>query len=135
MTTRNQNILCIDDDTDTRELIKFVFGQSNYQVTACSTPNEGLQIVQTGAFDAIILDNRFAGITGIEICKEIRRFDPKTPIVLFSADARPSEKEKAFVAGANSYLVKPNDFERLTETVMTLIEKSGKENAFISLES
>ena len=134
MTALTQNILCIDDDIDTRELIKFVFRQSNYQVTACSSPSEGLQNARLDGFDAIILDNRFAETTGIDICREIRSFDSKTPIVLFSADARQSEKEKALTAGANSYLVKPNDFEKLTETVITLIEKTGKSNAFFPLK-
>jgi two-component system phosphate regulon response regulator PhoB len=122
MTALNQRILCIDDDNDTCELIKFVFEQTNFQITTCRTPNEGLQNARRDGFGAIILDNRFAGTTGIDICREIRRFDAKTPIVLFSADARPSEKEKAYTAGANSYLVKPNDFEKLTETVISLIE-------------
>lgn len=130
----NQSILCIDDDSDTCELIKFVFQQTNFQVTTCNTPNEGLQNARQDGFGAIILDNRFAGTTGIEICKEIRRFDPKTPIVLFSADARQSEKEKALTAGANSYLVKPNDFEKLMETVITLIEKSEIDKTSISLQ-
>ena len=132
MTALNQSILCIDDDNDTCELIKFVFQQTNFQVTTCRTPKEGIQKASQDGFGAIILDNRFAETTGIDICQEIRRFDAKTPIVLFSADARQSEKEKAYSAGANSYLVKPNDFEKLTETVFTLIEKSAKEQVIFA---
>jgi CheY-like chemotaxis protein len=116
-------ILCIDDDYDTRELIKFTFQFADYQVTACSTAEEGLLRAKKGGFGAIILDNRFRDASGVEICRETRRFDPVTPIVFFSGESRPGEIEKAFAAGANAYLVKPNDFEKLTQTVINLIEK------------
>ena len=134
MNSPNQSILCIDDDYDTCELVRFVFQQTDFQVITCNTPHEGLLNARRDGLGAIILDNRFAETNGIEICKEIRSFDPKTPIVLFSADARQTEKEKALIAGANSYLVKPNDFEKLKETVITLIEELKKEKAFISLQ-
>jgi CheY-like chemotaxis protein len=118
METPNPLILCIDDDYDTRELIRFTFSLADYQVTACGTAKEGLLRAEKGGFAAIILDNRFRDSSGVEVCREIRRFDPVTPIVFFSGESRPVEIEKAFAAGANAYLVKPIDFEKLTETVI-----------------
>lgn len=123
-------ILCIDDDADTRELIKFKFRLADYQVTACSTAEEGLRQAGKGGFGAIILDNRFKDSSGERICREIRVFDPLVPIVFFSGETRPQEIDKAFAAGANAYLIKPNDFEKLTETVIDLIEKEKKGGDF-----
>jgi CheY-like chemotaxis protein len=117
------SILCIDDDEDTRELIRFAFQATGYPVATCAAAEEGLLKARKSGFGAIILDNRFRGVSGEEICREIRRFDPLTPIVFFSGEARPAEIDKAFAAGANAYLVKPLDFEKLTETVIGLIEK------------
>jgi DNA-binding response OmpR family regulator len=119
-------ILCIDDDDDTRELIKFTFRLADYQVTTCSTAEEGLLQAEKGGFGAIILDNRFGDSSGERICREIRRLDQSVPIVFFSGETRPKEIDKALAAGANAYLVKPNDFEKLTETVISLIEKEKK---------
>ena len=119
----NSEILCIDDDDDTRELIKFSFRLADYRVTTCGTAEEGLVQAGRGGFRAIILDNRFRDSSGELVCQEIRRFDRVTPIVFFSGEARPQEINKALAAGANAYLVKPNDFEKLTETVISLIEK------------
>lgn len=118
-------ILCIDDE-DTRELIKFTFRLADYQVTTRSTAAEGLLQTEKGEFGAIILDNRFGDSSGAEICREIRRLNPTIPIVFFSGDSRQQEIDKALAAGANAYLVKPNDFEKLTETVIGLIEKENK---------
>lgn len=118
------SILCIDDDEDTRELIKFVFQSKGYSVATCAAAEEGLLKARKSGFGAIILDNRFRDVSGEEICREIRRFDSLTPIVFFSGESRPAEIDKAFAAGATVYLVKPNDFEKLTETVISLIEKA-----------
>lgn len=128
-----REILCIDDDDDTRELIEFVFRLADYRITTCGTAKEGLLEAEKGDFGAIILDNRFSDSSGGEICQEIRRFDQTTPIIFFSGEARPQEIDKALAAGANAYLVKPNDFERLTETVINLVEKEKNGGDVLSL--
>ena len=122
MTEWKSKILCVDDDNDTCELIKFVFQKEDYEVISRSSAEEGLIEARKQKFGAIILDNRFAEMSGVEICKEIRSFDSCTPIIFFSGEARIKEINKALASGATDYLVKPNDFERLTETVIKLIE-------------
>jgi two-component system phosphate regulon response regulator PhoB len=121
MTQENKNILCIDDDNDTCELVKFVLEQEGLRVTACSTADEGLLNARKGNFRLIILDNRFHTTSGVEICEEIREFDKATPIIFFTGESRQAEIDKALEAGANAYLVKPNDFEKLAQTVLDLI--------------
>jgi DNA-binding response OmpR family regulator len=115
-------ILCIDDDNDTCELVAFAFKQENYEVVSCSSAEEGMLKARKGNFGAIILDNRFEGTSGAEICKEIRSFDSNTPIIFFSGEARTKEIGSALESGANAYLVKATDFERLTDTVIQFIE-------------
>lgn len=115
-------ILCIEDDEDTCELMTFVFEQAGYKIETCSR-EDCLKLIYERRFLAIVLDNYFHGLRGAEICQEIRSIDSEIPIIFFTGEARDSEKEKALAAGANAYLIKPNDFERLTETVINLIEK------------
>ena len=117
MTQSKHTILCVDDDKDNLDLIKFVFEQKGFEVVACDSLEDCLLQVRQNRFDAIILDNRFDDKTSLEICREIRHYKPHTPIVFFSGEARPSEIKKALEAGGNAYLVKPNDFDKLTEIV------------------
>ena len=118
-----QTILCIDDDNDTCRLIEYMFKQTNYEVASCLMADEGLEKAKKGGYSAVILDNWLAGTNGVEICKKIRFFDTRTPIIFFSGEARPKERQKAIEAGANEYLIKPNDLDTLTQTVIDLIEK------------
>ena len=123
MNQERKSILCIEDNEDTCELISFVFGETDFDVSTCSR-TDCLKRIHEEKFSAIILDNYFDGIKGTEICREIRGFDRLTPIIFFSGEARQSEIEQALEIGANAYLIKPNDFEKLTETVIRLIEEN-----------
>ena len=123
MNESKSKILCVEDDEDTCELISFVLKQAGYEVEACSKI-DCLKLIHEEKFLAFILDNWFEGTSGVDICKEIRSFDSHTPIIFFSGEARPKEIELALESGANAYLVKPNDFEKLTETVIRFIEEN-----------
>lgn len=120
MTESKFRILCIEDDEDTCELVTFVFKQSGYDITSCSQ-TDCLNILYEEKFSAIILDNYFAGINGINICREIRVNDKQTPIIFLSGETRKAEIDKAMAAGANAYLIKPVDFEKLVSTVVKFI--------------
>lgn len=122
MKNKDLKILCIEDDKDTCDLITFVFEQEGYKVQFC-TQIECLKIIREEKFLAVILDNYFNGTTGVEICRELRNFDKTTPIIFFSGEVRQTEIEKALAAGANDYLIKPNDFEKLLPTTVRLIEE------------
>lgn len=123
MKQNNLTILCIEDDEDTCNLVTFVFEQEGCKVEACSE-TECLKLLREEKFSAIILDNYFIEISGVEICQELRSFDKTTPVIFFSGESRQTEIDKALAAGANTYLVKPNDFEKLVPTTIKLIEES-----------
>ena len=127
MEQSEKTIFVCDDNTDNCELIKFVFGLKGYEVTACDNLEECLSQARQKNFQAIILDNRFGGDSSLEVCRQIRSFDRAVPIIFFSGEARQTEIDKALSTGANAYLVKPKDFEKLTETVINLIEENRQE--------
>lgn len=117
-----QTIFVCDDNADSCELIKMVFQLEGYEVVSCDNLDDCLSQARQNNFNAIILDNRFGQVSSLEACREIREFNQSVPIIFYSGEARASEIDKALKAGANDYLVKPNDFERLTETVINLIK-------------
>lgn len=116
-------ILFIENDADTCQLIKFVFGEAGWQIEICER-TKCLKTIRLNNFAAIILDNYFGDLSGAEICAEVRKFDRKIPVVIFSGESRKPEIKKALAAGANDYLVKPHDFEQLLPTVIKLIQSN-----------
>ena len=116
-------ILCLDNHQDTCELIDLMLRQAdgNYQITAVSAPDEAFRLIAGRKFDLYILDYQFPGISGVELCRRIRRTDKQTPVLFFTAMARPADRDAAMAAGANRYLVKPNDLDRLVPTVRELL--------------
>ena len=125
MNQEKKSILCIEDDKDTCDLVTFVFQQEGYEVESCSKI-DCLSLIREEKFSAVILDNYFIETSGVNICQELRSFDQTTPVIFFSGEARQAEIDKALAAGANTYLVKPNDFQKLLPTTIKLIEESQK---------
>ncbi|HEX8246815.1 MAG TPA: response regulator [Pyrinomonadaceae bacterium] len=127
MKSSKYTVLCVDDDKDNLELLTFVFEHADFEVLACDSLDECLNHARNKNLDAIILDNRFGNETSLEVCQEIRDFNPTIPIVFYSGEAREIEIRKVLTACADAYLVKPNDFEKLTQTVADLIEETQVE--------
>lgn len=129
MPSPDLRILCVDDDTDTSELIGLMLQRSNaeYIIISVKTAEEALTLAATAAFDLYVLDYHYPHISGIEICQQIRRTDGSVPIIFFTGEAHERERQEALEAGANAYLVKPNDLDILTNTAKQLLgaEKSG----------
>ena len=123
MNTQKLNILCVDDDKDSLDLITFVFKNEGFEVTGCDSLEECLSQIRTNDFAAIVLDNRFGNETSIEFCEAFRSYKPNAPIVFYSGEARQSEIDKALECG-DAYLVKPIGFDKLTETVNKLIQEA-----------
>lgn len=122
----SKTILCIEDNIDSSDLISFVFQKAGYEVKTCGIPEEGIRLARTNKFSAIILDLWLEGLDGIDLCRVIRTFDNETPIIFYTGETHPQKKQVALEAGAQAYLIKPEGFERLEETVIELINGGVK---------
>jgi DNA-binding response OmpR family regulator len=94
---------------------------SDYEVTTAGTCAEALQVAKTRLINLYLLDNWLPDGSGIELCKQIRKIDPNTPIIFYSAAAYDKDREEAIEAGAKVYLIKPVDISRLVEAIKTLM--------------
>lgn len=123
MKSLSPRILIIDDDRDSCELMQLMLQYSNasYEITCVLTPAEGLQLAAAHPFDLYLLDCRFVGIHGIDVCRRLRQTDTETPIMFFTGEAQESVRQEALRAGANAYLIKPDDLKMLTVTVKRLL--------------
>jgi two-component system alkaline phosphatase synthesis response regulator PhoP len=116
-------ILIIDDDRDSGELMQLMlqFSDASYEITCVLTPDEGLRLASAHRFDLYLLDCRFIGTDGVEVCRTLRQTDKETPIMFFTGEAQESVRQEALHAGADAYLIKPDDLNNLTETVKRLL--------------
>ncbi|HZE71533.1 MAG TPA: response regulator [Pyrinomonadaceae bacterium] len=117
-------ILYTEDDADTRELVAFLLTKSNCKVTLAESNDKALLLARTNQFDLYMIDNWMPGSSGIDLCRKLRDLDPKTPILFYSGAAFERDKEQAFASGAQAYLVKPVDNEKLVEVVFHLISEA-----------
>ena len=118
-----KRILFVDDDDDTCEMIVVCFPQFEF-VTADSM-TAGLRLAQSRRFDLYLLDNWLPDGTGIELCRQIRQFDPCTPVVFYSAVANESDIQHALSAGAQAYVVKPESIEKLERVILQSLTAAG----------
>ena len=118
-------ILCTEDDPDTRDLIIIVLKAAGYDVFCTDSPEETLKLAKTQDFDLYLMDNWLPNIQVPKLTAIIREFDPRTPILFYSAAAYETDKESARNAGAQAYLVKPVENETLVKDVERLIRESN----------
>lgn len=123
-------ILYVDDDKDSCELVKMMLYLSNpyYKVTIVESSKEAISLMANQSFDLFIIDYSLPEISGIELCRLIRKNYPLKPIVFLTAMAYPFHRANGLSAGADEYLVKPNDLERLVETINRLLAKNPHSN-------
>jgi len=114
-------ILYVEDDQDTRDLVTCVLTMNNYRIVAADNCDDALMMARSSQFDLYLIDNWMAGCSGVDLCKKLREFDPLTPVLFYSGAAYESDKQQAFSAGAQGYLVKPVDNDELIEEVFRLI--------------
>jgi DNA-binding response OmpR family regulator len=115
------SILYVEDDEDTRELVTYLLGRSNYKVFPAENYDDALRLARANQFDLYLIDNWISGGSGIDLCKKLREFNPSTPILFYSGAAYELDKQQAFAAGAQGYLVKPVDNDELIAEVSRII--------------
>jgi DNA-binding response OmpR family regulator len=122
-------ILCVEDDEDTREMMKRLLELSGYEVLLSPTAADGFRLAQSERLDLYLLDSRFPDGSGLELCEQICELNGHAPVVFISGDAYEADKLRGLKAGAHAYLTKPLDFEALEETITRLIDKAPSQSA------
>src|SRR5215210_1558629 len=101
--------------------------RAGFRVTAVGNAADCLELARSGQhFDLYLLNHTFPDASGVTICESLREFDKDTPILFYSGRAMQKEKEAALKAGAQDYLIKPNDLFQVADHVAKWIKEAKK---------
>ena len=109
MASANKRLLLVEDDRAIAELVKFHFTRAGYTVTSTPNGEEALILVDEIRPDLLILDWMIEGISGIELCRMLRR-KPATanlPILMLTARGEEEDRLRGLDTGADDFITKP----------------------------
>jgi len=117
-------ILLIEDEPGIVSVIVRGLSQAGMEVSVAADGTTGLEMALKYNFDLIIIDIMLPGINGIQICKEIRKNDENTAIIMLTALGSTENIVTGLDSGADDYLVKPFKLIELEARIRTLIRRS-----------
>ena len=109
-----KKILLVDDDEDILDAVKSILTLNGFDVQTHSSNSNVSEIVKWNYPNLILLDIRFFGKLGTEICKELKEIYD-IPIILLSADTKHGNEFEQF--NADAFIQKPFDIKQLVDTI------------------
>ena len=128
-------ILVVDDDKAVRSSLKLLLKQAGYRVDTVEGPEETMNRVRQGNPSLILMDMNFtsdtSGREGIELLQKVRVFQPNLPVILITGWGTIDLAVEGIKKGANDFITKPWDNDRLLESVRThLMISKGEQHSF-----
>jgi len=127
LSDNHQILLLIDDNKEILDLLQDKF-EDNFKVIKAQSGEEGVQFARKFSPDLIISDIMMPGISGIEVCQQLKN-DPTTshiPIILLTAKGSEKDQIEGLNTGADDYISKPFKFTILKARVNTILENRKK---------
>ncbi len=101
------NVLVIEDEKSISDLLEIHLTDLNCKVTKAYDGNTGLNYAISDTYDLIVLDLMLPGLDGLEICKEIRKKEIYSPVLILTSKSEEFDKVLGLEIGADDYLTKP----------------------------
>lgn len=111
-------ILVVDDEVKECELLRRFFEKKGYTVITSNNGMDAIEKVQNESPDVMLLDIRMPGMGGVEVLKCVREFNKKIGIIMVTAVMDEDIAKSAMKLGADEYITKPIDLERLEMHVL-----------------
>jgi PAS domain S-box-containing protein len=115
-------ILVIDDEDTVREVLEKMLSQVNHRVTVARNGDEGLRQFQEKEFDIVLTDLGMPGMSGWEVCQEIKKMNPYTPVGMITGWGMEVSQGKMEECGLDFIIAKPFDFNQIIRVVSEKIE-------------
>lgn len=121
----NIKILIVEDEPKVANAIQQGLEESGLQADVAYDGLMGKKMALNKEYQLVILDINLPYLNGYELCEEIRRHNPKVPIIMLTALGAMEDKIQAFGTGADDYIVKPFDFRELLARVQVFLKRSS----------
>ena len=126
-----QEILIIEDDADIAESLQYNFKREGFRPVIAESGEKGLRLAldEKNPPSLIILDLMLPGMSGMELCRRLRRepLTEKTPIIMLTAKAAEIDKIAGLELGADDYIVKPFSVKEVVARVRAVLRRVEKE--------
>ncbi len=135
------SVLIVEDDTALSELLQWHFNSEGYEVRATADGEDALIMVREEMPDLIVLDWMIESLSGVEVCRQLRKAkeSARVPIMMLTARGEEEDKIRGLKTGADDYLTKPFSPRELLARAEALLRRSrpalaGEMLAFADLE-
>jgi DNA-binding response OmpR family regulator len=121
---KRTHILVVEDDTHIRTGLVDVLDSEGYVAVAAPDGRRALALAKQQKFDLVLLDIMMPGLSGYDVCREIRRHDTHTPIIMVTAKSEEVDKVVGLELGADDYVTKPFGVRELLARVAAVLRRS-----------
>lgn len=117
-------ILVVDDDKNTRMLLKAVLQAENYTVYTADNGEDALKVMDKEHIDLVVLDIMMPKMDGYAFTRLLRENNNNLPILMVSAKQLPADKQKGFLVGTDDYMTKPIDEMEMLLRIKALLRRA-----------
>ena len=128
-----ERILVIDDEAQITRVLRTALNAQGFDVRVANDPEEGLLLFEEWAPDLVITDLAMPGISGIEVCRNIRA-KSGVPIIVLSVRDQERTKVEALDAGADDYITKPFGAQELLARVRAHLRRAPERTSHAHVE-
>jgi len=118
-------LLIIEDEPGIARFLKQGLEEEAFEVAVADTGPEGLRQALTRQYDLLLIDWMLPGLTGLEVCQQLRARHDRTPIIFLTAKDTVPDTIAGLQAGANDYIKKPFHFDELLERIRVQLRPAG----------
>lgn len=122
-----QTALVIDDDSSLRDTVGLMLENDGFQTVLASDGRIGIEQALAMKPELILVDLRMPGISGVEVCEQLRNKGMKTPLIVLSAISDEIDKVRLLEIGADDYVVKPFSARELMARIHAVLRRASKE--------
>ncbi len=123
MTTARPKVLVVEDDPSLLEALRYNLTAEGYEVNAAADGGDGLRLAREWDPDLIVLDLMLPGMSGLDVCRTVRRSGSVTPILMLTARAGEVDRVVGLEVGADDYITKPFSVRELLARVSAALRR------------
>lgn len=119
-------VLIVEDEPAQMELVAYNLESENYRILRAEDGEEGLELAKEHVPDLIVLDWMLPNISGIEVCRQLKKKKAtrKIPIILLTARGEEVDRIRGFEMGADDFVVKPYSIKELIARVRAMLRRT-----------